>query len=214
MKNLLCIAFICIGLLSCESKEHRMARLAEKAVRARFKDPNEAKFSPDAEKVTYNDVNNSFTVEGKVEAKNLLGMPLTDTWFVVLQGSTDKPDFNKDDNWTIADVEFASEMNKRKQKEAEEMAKKSIQVIKTSSKYNEVLDGYSVYATVQNTSDKLLEYGSLQAVFYDKNDNVVGTGSGIITNLPASETRVVEIMATDISNAVNVKVNVDGVNFH
>ncbi|HXS36380.1 MAG TPA: FxLYD domain-containing protein [Flavipsychrobacter sp.] len=214
MKNLLFFALISITLLSCESKEHRMYRLAEKAVRAHFKNPDEPKFGANPDKVSYNQDANSFTVEGTVEAKNLLGLPLTDKWFVVLQSKSDKPSFNNDDNWQVTDVEFASEVEKRQQKEAELREKKAIQVVKTDSKYNDVLDGYTVYATVQNTSAKLLEYGSLQATFYDKNNNVVGTGTGIINNLPANEARVIEIMATNVPNAARFDVQVDNVNFH
>ncbi|MBS1687473.1 MAG: hypothetical protein JSS96_02015 [Bacteroidetes bacterium] len=214
MKNLLYITFLSIILLSCESREHRMYRLAQKAVRARFKNPDEPKFSANPDSVFYNADKNYFIVLGRVETQNLLGVPLTDRWFVTLKGKTAKPDFNKDDNWSVFDVEFQSEMEKEEKAQAELMEKKAIHIVKTNAKYDDILNGYSIYATVENTSDKILDYGTLQATFYDKNNNAIGVGSGYIDNLSPYQTRVVEITATDIRGAGRYVVEVNDVNFH
>ena len=214
MKNIFYLTLLSFCLLSCESKEQRMYRLAQKAVRARFKNPEEPKFRPNPDSVIYHADKNYFIVLGRVETQNLLGVPITDRWFVTLKGKTAKPDFNKDDNWSVFDVEFQSETEKKDQEQARLMEKNALHILKTNSKYDDLINGYSVYVTVENTSGKSLDYGTLQATFYDKNNNVIGIGSGYINDLPPYRTRAVEITATDIRAAGHYVVEVNDVNFH
>jgi uncharacterized membrane protein YvbJ len=67
-----------------------------------------------------------------------------------------------------------------------------------------------VYGEVSNNTSSLLTYADFTATFYDSNGKILGTGIGNLANLPAHESKTVQIMALDIepSRISNYKVDV------
>jgi hypothetical protein len=68
-------------------------------------------------------------------------------------------------------------------------------------KTNGQIDDYgflTVYATLNNTSNKLATYIKFDIVVTDKKGNVIGTGIGNTSNLGSGKTRVVTGIVSDI----------------
>lgn len=66
-----------------------------------------------------------------------------------------------------------------------------------------------VYADVKNNTDKLCQVVTLQVVYKDSTGKTVGTGAGVLNNLPAGETRTVECIAVNIQGATKYTVAVE-----
>lgn len=67
----------------------------------------------------------------------------------------------------------------------------------------------TIYVTIKNTSSQLIEMVGLKGVWYDKDENIVGTGPGIGMNIPAGQTKVVEVTGIDINNAIKYKIEIE-----
>jgi hypothetical protein len=67
----------------------------------------------------------------------------------------------------------------------------------------------NVFVTVKNTSSNLIQAVNLKGIWYDKNNTVVGTGVGTGLNIPAGQTKIVEIMAMEINDDVRYEIQVD-----
>lgn len=55
-----------------------------------------------------------------------------------------------------------------------------------------------VYGEATNNTNSLLSYADFTATFYDADGKILGTGIGNLANLPAHESKTVEIIAVDI----------------
>lgn len=97
-------------------------------------------------------------------------------------------------------TEHASEKEKKRP---------TLEIIKHSSKYEPMMQSYTVYCRVRNNSDRLISVFMLKATFYDKEGNIVGTGNGGGSNIAAGEEKTVEVMGIGIQNAANYDVKID-----
>lgn len=66
---------------------------------------------------------------------------------------------------------------------------------------------------VKNNTDKLLTTGSIKVVYRDKTNKIVGTGLGMIFNLPAGEKSVVTCAAANIIGASKYDVQIEPMHY-
>lgn len=76
-----------------------------------------------------------------------------------------------------------------------------IEVLKTSANYEPSMGMYTIHVTLKNNSSKLVTAGSIKAVIYDKENNVVGTASGSALNIPSGKSKVVDCIGMNIEGA-------------
>lgn len=83
-----------------------------------------------------------------------------------------------------------------------------VSVDNLSCKYDQF--AVCVYGEVSNNTSSLLTYADFTATFYDSDGKILGTGIGNLANLPAHESKTVQIMAFGIepSRINNYKVDV------
>jgi hypothetical protein len=96
--------------------------------------------------------------------------------------------------------------------DAEEVQKaENVEIVKTSSKYNETLDGYKLFCQVKNNSASLLKYVTVKATFYNSDGKIVGTGVGNATNISSNAESTITIFASNVTNATKYDVKVSNV---
>jgi len=80
---------------------------------------------------------------------------------------------------------------------------------------NETLgyDMRTVHAVVKNNSTKLASVISLKSIYYDAAGNIVGTGNGGALNVPAGQSRTVDILSMSVQNPAKYNVEVSMVLF-
>jgi hypothetical protein len=68
---------------------------------------------------------------------------------------------------------------------------------------------YKVHFTIKNNSNKLLQTATIKALFYDASKKLVGTAPGVVLNLPAGESKVVDCLGMSITGATEVNAQID-----
>ncbi|WP_309640746.1 FxLYD domain-containing protein [Flavobacterium sp.] len=92
-----------------------------------------------------------------------------------------------------------------------EETKPDVEILKQSSSYEDVMDVYTIHCRVRNNTDELINYVDLQATFYDKQGNIVGTGIGNAANFAAGAEKTIDVMGLDIQNCETYEVQVNNV---
>lgn len=70
---------------------------------------------------------------------------------------------------------------------------------------------HEIHVKVRNNSGELMQFVSLKGVFYDKKDNIVGTGAGIGSNIAAGASKTIDISATGIEGADHYEVEIGSI---
>lgn len=86
-----------------------------------------------------------------------------------------------------------------------------VEIVKTSSKYNETLEGYKIFCQVKNNSASLIKFVTVKATFYNDDGKIVGTGVGNATNISSNEESTITILASNVTNASEYDVKVSNV---
>jgi len=86
-----------------------------------------------------------------------------------------------------------------------------VEIIKQSSDYEPTMNSYTIHCRVKNNTPQLVTYLDLQATFYDKQKNIVGTGMGNAANLAAGAEKTIDVMGLDIDNVDTYEVAVNNV---
>lgn len=74
------------------------------------------------------------------------------------------------------------------------------------------VDGaHIIHVKVRNNTGDLMQFVSLKGVFYDKKNNIVGTGLGNGMNLAAGASKTIDVVASGIDNADHYEVEVENV---
>lgn len=68
-----------------------------------------------------------------------------------------------------------------------------------------------VHVEVKNNSDQLIQYVELKGVWKDASGNIVGTGIGNASNLPAGQTKTIDVTGLDIQNAATYDIEISQV---
>ena len=83
-------------------------------------------------------------------------------------------------------------------------------------KKTETMDDFGfrhIYVRVINNANKLATMVDLMVTYYDKNGNIVGTGTGAGYNIQPGQQKTIECMAHDIDHARKYQVEVNYANF-
>lgn len=86
-----------------------------------------------------------------------------------------------------------------------------VEIVQTSSKYNQTIDGYKVFCRVKNNSTSLVKFVTVKATFYNSDGKIVGTGVGTTSNLSSNTESTITIFATNVTNASKYDVKVSNV---
>lgn len=92
-------------------------------------------------------------------------------------------------------------------------ADSDIEIVSYSGTYDDEMDVYTVYVEVKNNSSKLLSGGTLKVVFKDAQGKIVGTGDGVMLNIPAGQTKTVECLAADVQAAHSYTIQTEALLF-
>ena len=68
----------------------------------------------------------------------------------------------------------------------------------------------TVYFKITNKTDRLCSYAAFNVYFYDSRDEVVGSGFGNVTNIPAQGAKRAHAIGLDIHGAKKVSVQLSG----
>jgi PBP1b-binding outer membrane lipoprotein LpoB len=109
---------------------------------------------------------------------------------------------SKDDAKTSTDTSTKTEISTP--------AKPAIEIISQNFINSEI--GPKVVTEIKNNTNKAVTYIDLKSVFYDANNTIIGTGFGNATDIPAGQTKTIDILTMDnISAGKRFKVEIGNV---
>jgi len=109
---------------------------------------------------------------------------------------------SKDDAKTSTDTSTKTEISTP--------AKPAIEIISQNFINSEI--GPKVVTEIKNNTNKAVTYIDLKSVFYDANNSIIGTGFGNATDIPAGQTKTIDILTMDnISAGKRFKVEIGNV---
>lgn len=92
-----------------------------------------------------------------------------------------------------------------------ERTEPDVEIIKQSAKYEPTLSSYTIHCRIKNNTDELISYIDLNATFYDKKGNIVGTGMGNAANFAAGSEKTIDIIGLDIKNCETYDVEIGNI---
>jgi hypothetical protein len=92
-----------------------------------------------------------------------------------------------------------------------ESSKQDVEILKQSATYEPTLNTYTIHCRLKNNTSELISYMDLNATFYDKKGNIVGTGIGNAVNFAGGAEKTVDIMGLDIQNCETYEVQIGNV---
>ena len=92
-----------------------------------------------------------------------------------------------------------------------ENSKPDVEILKQSANYEPTLSSYTIHCRLKNNTNELITYLDLNATFYDKEGNIVGTGMGNAANFAAGAEKTVDVIGLDIQNCETYEVEVGNV---
>jgi len=109
---------------------------------------------------------------------------------------------SKDDAKTSTDTSTKTEISTP--------AKPAIEIISQNFINSEI--GPKVVTEIKNNTNKAVTYIDLKSVFYDANNSIIGTGIGNATDIPAGQTKTIDILTMDnIAAGKHFKVEIGNV---
>lgn len=87
-------------------------------------------------------------------------------------------------------------------------SKPDVEILKQTAKYEPTFSSFTIHCRLKNNSSELISYLDLKATFYDKDGNIVGTGTGNAANFAAGAEKTVDVMGLDIQNCETYEIEV------
>ncbi len=87
-------------------------------------------------------------------------------------------------------------------------SKPDVEILKQTAKYEPTFSSFTIHCRLKNNSSELISYLDLKATFYDKDGNIVGTGTGNAANFAAGAEKTVDVMGIDIQNCETYEIEV------